>query len=60
MGAKFITIASLVVMGWMLADALLHPTGVAALSSGTEGILSTVGNQVTGVSTNTNAKVLGS
>ena len=60
MGAKFISIASLVVIGWMLADALLHPKGVDALGGTTNSILQTVGNQVTGVSTNTNARVLGS
>jgi hypothetical protein len=50
MGAKFLSIASLVVFGWMLADVLLHPKGTAALGSATNSILSTVGNQVTGVS----------
>jgi len=59
MGAKFISIASLVVFGWILADALLHPKGIQALGSSSDAILSTVGNQVTGVSTNKNTTVLG-
>ena len=45
----FASIAVLVIGGWMLADLLLHPTGVAQLGSTTNSLLMTAGNQVTGV-----------
>lgn len=59
MGAKVIVVFTIIATGWMLTDALLHPKGVAALGSAVNGTLTTVGNQVTGVSTS-GAKVLGS
>ena len=59
MGARIFALGTLVVMGLILTDALLHPTGVAQLGSSTNSILQTTGNQLIGVSTNSNAKVLG-
>ncbi len=55
---KFLAIGSLIIGGWILTDLLLHPNGVKQLGSTTNSLLTTTGNQVTGISTN-NAKVLG-
>lgn len=60
MGARIFALGTLVVMGLILTDALLHPNGVAQLGNSTNSILQTTGNQLIGVSNNTNAKVLGS
>jgi hypothetical protein len=57
MGAKFFAIGTLVVMGLILTDALLHPNGVKQLGDSTNTILQTTGNQLIGVGSN---KVYGS
>lgn len=55
---KFFAIGTLIVGGWMLTDLLIHPNGVKQLGSTSNSLLTTAGNQVTGIST-THAKVLG-
>jgi len=56
---KVFAIGTMIVMGWVLADLLMHPAGVSQLGNTTNNLLTTAGNQVTGISTNTNARVLG-
>jgi hypothetical protein len=49
MGAKFAAIATMVVIGLMLADALTHPAGTSALGQSASSLLSIGGNQLIGV-----------
>ena len=49
---KFFSIAIFVAGGWVLADLLIHPQGVAQLGNSSNQLLTTAGNQVSGISTN--------
>lgn len=49
MGAKLVGWFSLVIIGVMLADAIAHPAGTAAVGSVLNSTLGTAGNIVTGV-----------
>jgi len=48
-GAKLVGWLSLVIIGGMLADAIAHPAGTAAVGSVLNSTLGTAGNIVTGV-----------
>lgn len=49
MGAKVFAVLSLIFIGGMLADALAHPTGVAAVGAVANNTLQTAGNIASGV-----------
>ena len=46
---KFFSIGIFVAGGWVLADLLIHPAGVKQLGASTNQLLTTAGNQVSGV-----------
>jgi hypothetical protein len=49
LGAKVFAVLSLIFIGGMLADALAHPTGVAAVGAVANNTLQTAGNIASGV-----------
>jgi uncharacterized membrane protein YeaQ/YmgE (transglycosylase-associated protein family) len=51
-GAKVFAWLSLIIIGGMLADAIAHPAGTAAVGSVFNSTLGTAGNIVGGVTTN--------